>query len=66
MEVPDLLPMVPVRWLDITCLHGFPLPRSRLDMLIPLLCTCHLFFYHCKNYCVVPLLFWAGVSFLLC
>ena len=25
MGVPDLLPMVPVRWLDIACLHGISL-----------------------------------------
>jgi hypothetical protein len=25
MKVPDLLPMVPVRWLAITCLHGLSL-----------------------------------------
>jgi hypothetical protein len=23
--VPNLLPMIPVRWLDIACLHGFSL-----------------------------------------
>jgi hypothetical protein len=40
MGVPDLLPMVPVRWLAITCLMSFPLAWCRLDMLIPLLCTC--------------------------
>jgi hypothetical protein len=39
----------------------FPLPRYRLGMLLPLLCTCHPSFYHCKNYCVVPLLFWVLV-----
>jgi hypothetical protein len=22
MQIPDLLPMVPIRWLDIACLHG--------------------------------------------
>ena len=36
---------------------AFPLPRCRLGMLLPLLCTCHPSFCHCKNYCVVPLLF---------
>jgi hypothetical protein len=25
MEVPDLLPMVPIRWLDIAYLHGLSL-----------------------------------------
>jgi hypothetical protein len=55
--VPDLLPMVPVRWLDISFLHAFPLPRHRLGMLLPLLCTCHPSSCHCKNYCVVPLIF---------
>src|SRR5688572_26205327 len=39
----------------------FSLPRCRLGMLLPLLCTCHPSFYHCKNYCVVPLLFWVLV-----
>jgi hypothetical protein len=28
----------------------FPLPRCRLDMLLPLLCTCHTYVYHCKKY----------------
>jgi hypothetical protein len=36
---------------------AFPLPQCRLDMLLPLLYTCHTSFCHCKNYCVVPLLF---------
>jgi hypothetical protein len=44
---------------------AFPLPQCRLDMLLPLLCTCHPSLCHCKNYCVVPLLFWVLV-FLLC
>jgi hypothetical protein len=35
----------------------FPLPRYRLGMLLPLLCTCHSSFCHYKNYCVVSLLF---------
>jgi hypothetical protein len=61
IEVPDLLPMVPIRWLDIACLHGLSLPRCRLGMLLPLLCTCHPSFCHCKNYYVVPLLFWVLV-----
>jgi hypothetical protein len=39
----------------------FSLPRCRLGMLLPLLCTCYPSFYHCKNYCVVPLLFWVLV-----
>jgi hypothetical protein len=43
----------------------FSLPRCRLGMLLLILCTCHPSFYHCKNYCVVPLLFWVLV-FLLC
>jgi hypothetical protein len=37
---------------------AFPLPRCRLGMLLPLLCTCHPSFCYCKNYCVVPQLFW--------
>jgi hypothetical protein len=32
---------------------AFLLPRCRLDMLLPLLCTCHPSFCHCKKYCVV-------------
>jgi hypothetical protein len=40
---------------------AFPLPWCRLGTLLPLLCTCHPFFCHCKNYCVVPLLFWVLV-----
>jgi hypothetical protein len=39
----------------------FPLPWCRLDMLLSLLCTCHPSFCHCKNYCVVSLLFWVLV-----
>jgi hypothetical protein len=39
----------------------FSLPRCRLSMLLSLLCTCHSSFCHCKNYCVVPLLFWVLV-----
>jgi hypothetical protein len=39
----------------------FPLPRCRLGMLLPLLFTCHTSFCHCKNYCVVPMLFWVLV-----
>jgi hypothetical protein len=50
--VPNLLPMVPVRWL------GIALPWSRLGMLLPLLYTYHPSFCYCKNDCVVPLLFW--------
>jgi hypothetical protein len=37
---------------------AFPLPRCQLGMLLPLLCNCHPSFCHCKNYCVVSLLFW--------
>jgi hypothetical protein len=40
---------------------AFPLPRYRFGMLLPLLCTCHPSFCHCKNYCVVSLLFWVLV-----
>jgi hypothetical protein len=40
---------------------AFPLPRCQLGILLPLLCTCHPSFCHCKNYCVVPLLFWVLV-----
>jgi hypothetical protein len=40
---------------------AFPLPRRRLDMLLPLLCTCHPSFRHCKKYCVIPLLFFVLV-----
>jgi hypothetical protein len=49
---------------DVSTSHvymSFPLPRCRLGMLLPLLCTCHPSFSHCKNYCVVPLLFWVLV-----
>jgi hypothetical protein len=36
-----------------------PFPyRCQVGMLLPLLCTCYPSFYHCRNYCVVPLLFW--------
>jgi hypothetical protein len=44
---------------------AFPLPHCRLGILLPLLCTCHPSFCHCKNYCVFPLLFWVLV-FLFC
>jgi hypothetical protein len=40
---------------------SFPSPRCRLVMFLPLLCTCHPSFCHCKNYCVIPLLFWVLV-----
>jgi hypothetical protein len=40
---------------------AFPLPRCRLSMLLPFLCTCHSSFCHRKNCCVVPLLFWVLV-----
>jgi hypothetical protein len=39
----------------------FSLPQCRLGMLLPLLCTYNPFYCHCKNYCVVPLLFWVLV-----
>jgi hypothetical protein len=44
---------------------AFPLPRYRLGMLLPLLCTCRPSFCHCKNYCDVPLLFWVLVFFVV-
>jgi hypothetical protein len=66
MRVLDLLPMVPVLDGSASPVYmAFHLPQCRLSMLLTLLCTYHPFFCHCKNYCVVPLLFW-GVSFLLC
>jgi hypothetical protein len=40
---------------------AFLLPWCRLGILLPLLCTCHTSFCHCKNYCVVPLLFYVLV-----
>jgi hypothetical protein len=40
---------------------AFYLPRCRLGMRLPLLCTCHPSLCHCNNYCVVPLLFWVLV-----
>jgi hypothetical protein len=43
----------------------FSLPRCWLGMLLPLLCTGHPSFCHCKNYCVVPLLFWVLVVVVL-
>jgi hypothetical protein len=57
MGVTDLLPMVPVRWLGIACLHGLFLTTvstwyaSTASMyLSPILLSL-------QNYCVVPLLF---------
>jgi hypothetical protein len=44
---------------------AFSLPRYRLGKLLPLLYTCHSSFCHCKNYCVVPLLFWVLVFFVV-
>jgi hypothetical protein len=44
---------------------AFALPRCRLGMLLPLLCTSHQSFCHCKNYCGVPLLFWVLVFFVV-
>jgi hypothetical protein len=40
---------------------AFPLPRCRIGILLPLLCTCHPSFCHCQKYRVVPLLFWVLV-----
>jgi hypothetical protein len=40
---------------------AFPLPRYRLGMLLPLFMYLSPSFCHCKNYCVVPLLFWVLV-----
>jgi hypothetical protein len=44
---------------------SFPLPRCRLGMLLPLLYTSHPSFCHCKNYCVVHLLFWVLIFVML-
>jgi hypothetical protein len=61
MGVTDLLPMVPVRWLDIACLHGLFLTMmstryaSAASMyLSPILLSC-------KKHCVIPLFFWVLV-----
>jgi hypothetical protein len=62
---PDLLPMVPIQWLGIACPHGIFLTTVSTRYVSTLICTCHPSFYHCKNYCVVPLLCWVLV-FLLC
>jgi hypothetical protein len=43
---------------------SFPYHGVWLGMLLPLLCTFHSSFCHCKNYCVVPLLFWVLVFLL--
>jgi hypothetical protein len=48
MRVSNLLVMVPVRWLGIACLHGISLTTVSTQMLLPLLCTCHPSFFHCK------------------
>jgi hypothetical protein len=65
MGVPDLLPMVPVRWLDIACLHGLSLIMvwtwyaSTTSMyLSPILLSLQKIL--CCSYVVL------GVSFLLC
>ena len=39
--VPDLLPMYPFDGSALPIYMDFPLPRCRLGMLLPLLCTCH-------------------------
>jgi hypothetical protein len=63
--VPDLLPMYSFDGSALPIYMDFPLPRCRLGMLLPLLFTCHPSFCHCKNYCVVPLLFWVLIFYLL-
>jgi hypothetical protein len=52
MGVSDLLPMVPIRWLGIACLHGLSLTTmsTQYMYLSPILLSL-------QNYCVVPLLF---------
>jgi hypothetical protein len=55
MMVPDLLSMIPVRWLDIACLHDLSLTTVSTRILLSLLCTCHPSLCHFKNYYVVPL-----------
>jgi hypothetical protein len=55
MVVPDLLSMVPVRWLGIACLHDLSLTTVSTRILLPLLYTYHPSLCHFKNYYVVPL-----------
>jgi hypothetical protein len=56
MGVSDLLPMVPIRWLDIACLQGlsFTTVSTRYASTTSMYLSPS--FCHCKNYCVVPLL----------
>jgi hypothetical protein len=65
MGVPDLLPMVPVRWLDIACLHGLSLTMvstryayTTSMYLSPILLSLQKIL--CFSFVVL------GVSFLLC
>jgi hypothetical protein len=61
MGVTDFLPMVPIRWLGIACLHGISLTMVSTRYASTTFMYLSLSFCHCKNYCVVPLLFWVLV-----
>jgi hypothetical protein len=65
MGVPDLLPMVPVRWLDIACLHGLSLTMVSTSYASTTSLYLSLIFLSLqKNLCCSSVVL--GVSFLLC
>jgi hypothetical protein len=61
MGVIDLLPMVLVRWLSIACLYGLSLTTVSTRYASTASMYLSPSFCHCKNYCVVPQLFWVLV-----
>jgi hypothetical protein len=65
MGVPDLLPMVPVRWLGIACLHGLSLTTVSTSYASTTSLYLSLIFLSLqKNLCCSSVVL--GVSFLLC
>jgi hypothetical protein len=65
MGVPDLLPMVPVRWLGIACLHGLSLTTvSTRYASTTSIYLSHILLSLQKLLCCFSIVL--GVSFLLC
>jgi hypothetical protein len=65
MGIPDLLPMVPIRWLSIACLHGLSLTTvsTRYASTTSMYMSLILMSLQKLLYCSSVVL---GVSFLLC
>jgi hypothetical protein len=65
MWVPDLMPMLPVRWLDIACLHGISLTMvSSRYASTTSMCMSPILLLLQKLLCCSSVVL--GVSFLLC